>query len=56
MYVYLIHIWMNISSFWPHHGAWGILVPQPGTEPEPPEWEAWSLTTGPAGKSLYTHF
>ena len=38
--------------FWPHHTACGILVPRPGIEPAPPALEAWSLNTGPPGKSL----
>ena len=46
MYVYLIHIRMNIFSFWPYHGAWGILVLQPGTEPEPPAWKHGVLPLG----------
>ena len=29
--------------FWLHHAARGILVPQPGIEPMPPELGAWSL-------------
>ena len=31
--------------------AYGILVPQPGTEPERPALESGFLTTGPPGKS-----
>ena len=31
------------KTFWLHHAACGILVPQPGMEPEPPAVEAWSL-------------
>ena len=31
--------------------AYGILVPQPGIEPESPELEGGVLTTGPPGKS-----
>ena len=29
--------------FRPHLEAYGILVPQPGTEPTPPALDAWSL-------------
>ena len=29
--------------FWLYFGTCGILIPQPGTEPEPPALEAWSL-------------
>ena len=32
------------------------LVPRSGMEPRPPELGAWSLTTGPPGKSLETFF
>ena len=28
--------------FWPHHGACGVLVPQPGVEPAPSAVRAWS--------------
>ena len=47
----LIFIVANISKiyhfnrfwfFWPHHTACGILIPQPGVEPEPLAVTAWS--------------
>lgn len=39
--------------FWSFgHEACGILVPQPGIEPEPPALEGEVLTTEPPGKSL----
>ena len=31
-----------MNFFWPCHTACGILVPQPGTEPEPSAVKAWS--------------
>ena len=34
-------------SFWPHCVAYGILVLQPGIEPEPLHWKGRVLTTGP---------
>ena len=37
---------MNMFSFWPYHGVWGILVLQPGTEPEPPAWKHGVLPLG----------
>ena len=36
--------------------ACGILVPQPGVEPEPPVLEGEVLTTGPPGNSLFRLF
>ena len=30
-------------TFWPHHGACGILVPRPGIKPMSPAFESWSL-------------
>ena len=38
--------------FWPHHMAYGILVPQLEIEPVPPAVEAWDQTPGPPGNSL----
>ena len=37
--------------FWPYYLACGILVPQAGIEPMPPQWKHGALTTGPPGKS-----
>ena len=37
--------------FWPCHLTCGILVPQPGIEPRPRQWERRVLTTGPPGNS-----
>ena len=31
------------EDFWPFFRTCGILIPQPGSEPEPPALEAWSL-------------
>ena len=33
----------SFSLFWPHHAAYGILVPWPGMEPTLPAVKAWSL-------------
>ena len=44
--------------FWPHHAACGILVPQPGIEPESPALEVRSLnqwTTREVRNILKTH-
>ena len=30
--------------FWPYHGAYGILVPQPGIDPAPPAVNARNLS------------
>ena len=40
-YVFFFSIFF--LSFWPHHAACGILVPQPEMEPAPPAVEAQSL-------------
>ena len=42
---------LGVVFFWPHHAACGILVPQPGIEPRPPQWKLGILTSGPPGKS-----
>ena len=34
--------------FLPQRMAYGVLVPQPGTEPAPPALEAWSANWKPA--------
>ena len=39
--------------FWPCPVACGILVPQPGIEPGPWQWNRQVLTTGPPGYSRY---
>ena len=36
--------------------VWGILVPQPGTEPTPTALEGGVLSTGPLGKSWHYYF
>ena len=42
-----------IANFWgAAHAPCGILIPQPGLNPHPLEWEHGILTTGPPGKSL----
>ena len=47
--IYRIHptcivlLLLLLLFFWPHHIAWGILVPWPGVEPTPSAVEAWSF-------------
>ena len=36
--------------------AYGILVPQPGIKPAPPEMQGRFLTIGPPGKFVCTYF
>ena len=36
---------------WLHYAAYGILVPQQGSNPRPLHWKCGVLTTGPPGKS-----
>ena len=43
-------LWLSCST------ACGILVPQPGIEPESPPWQGRFLTSGPQGKSPYGYF
>ena len=42
--------------FWPHHEAYGILVPWPGIVPGPWQWKLWVLTTGLSRNSLASLF
>ena len=39
--------------FWPHHAACRILIPQPGIEPRPCQWQHQVLIAGPPGNSHY---
>ena len=41
-FVYLFSV-LFCFTFWPHHGAGGILVPRPGIKPMSPAFESWSL-------------
>ena len=41
--LYPLHIIFFSFVFWSRHVARGIFVPRPGTEPTPPDVEAWSL-------------
>ena len=43
LYFHFIYLFLK---FWPHHMAWGILVPQPGIEPVLPSMGAQSLNHG----------
>ena len=40
------------TFFWPHHVAYRILVPCPGTEPGPQQWKPRILSTRSPGDSL----
>ena len=48
LFIYLLKIYY---FFWPHHAAFGILVPRQGMEPGPQQWKHQVLTTGPPGNS-----
>ena len=39
--------------FWPHRASCRILVPPPGLNPGPRQWELGVLTTGPPGNSQF---
>ena len=41
---------------WPHHTAYGIVVPWPGIEPTPPAVEAWSLNQWAAREAPWLDF
>ena len=41
-----------LFTFWPCPMSYGILVPRPGIEPKPQQWERGVLTTGLQGNSL----
>ena len=47
-----IYIYIFFPPFWLHYVAYGILVPQAGTEPEPRQWQCGVLITGLPGHSL----
>ena len=47
-----ISFFFIVNFFLLHHAACGILIPQPGSNPHPLQWEHGILTTGPPGKSL----
>ena len=47
---------LTLSLSFSCHSAYGILVPQPGIEPEPQQWKHWVLTAGPQGNSLQQYF
>ena len=42
-FVCLFSVLFCFFTFWPHHGACGILVPGPGIKPMSPAFESWSL-------------
>lgn len=44
--------YLLIYLFRPCHKVWGILVPLPGMNPCPRQWNRRVLTTGPLGNSL----
>ena len=46
---------IRFNFSWPCHVACGVLVPQPGIKPVPPAVEAWSLTPGSLGNTLFFH-
>ena len=48
----LFYFILLFFTFWLHPVACGILVFQPGVEPEPRAWKDRVLTTGPSGKSI----
>ena len=48
----LLHFFKKFI-FWPHHEAYGILVPWPKIESVPPALKAWSLHRGSLGEVPY---
>ena len=51
--------WLHLSAssfslFWSHPMACELLVPQPGIEPGPQQWEYRILITGPPGNSQFS--
>ena len=45
-----LYIFFKKFIFWPHHEAYGILVPWPKIESVPPALKAWSLHHGALGE------
>ena len=42
LFVFCFVLFCFVFTFWPHHGACGILVPGPGIKPTSPAFESWT--------------
>ena len=56
VFIEFVTLLLLFFGFFFSQKARGILVPQPGIDPTPPELEGEVLTTGPPGKSLIFPF